>query len=223
MTRTLPFLVVTLFVAATVPSSAELRNIFVPVRTVGLGPIAEPDDYVVVATGGAQQYDARTFLRKEGARSLADAMAGENLHLGGELHEAVAEALLEAGLEVVPSDAKDARIKLAVAIMPNTVAYSDQTLGDDLMPGFTVRLFVTDARTGRFLKTDSILYGQTTARGVRTVYPDARYRFSSVDALLADPKSAAEGFRAGITAIAKEIAKGMGGGTLTTASAPRGR
>ena len=36
-------------------------------------------------------------------------------------------------------------------------------------------------------------------------------------------ETAAEGFRAGITAIAKEIAKGMGGGTLTPASAPRGR
>lgn len=211
MTRALAVILLTLLLAP-VPSSAELRNTYVPIRTVALGPIADPDDYVVVATGTAQQYDSRTFLAHDGARSLSDAMASEDLHLGGELQSAIAEALLAAGMQVVPGETKGAGVRLLVAIMPNSVAYSDATLGDDLMPGFTVRLFVTDARTGRFLRTESFLYGQSTARGrgVHALYPDARYRFTSVDALLADPKSAAEGFRAGISLVAKEIAKEFG-------------
>ena len=210
MTRVLACLLLTLLLAP-VPSSAELRNTYVPIRTIALGPIADPDDYAVVANGAAEQYDSRTFLKRDGARSLADAMASEDLHLGNELHEAIAEALLTAGMQVVPGETKGAGVRLLVALMPNTVAYSDSTLGDDLMPGFSVKVFVTDARTGRFLKTDSFLYGQVKERrGVHALYPDARYRFTSVDALLADPKSAAEGFRAGITLVAKEIAKEFG-------------
>ena len=207
--RALALLLLTLLLAP-VPSSAELRNTYVPARTVALGPIADPDDYEVLAAGTARQYDPRTFLPTEGARSLADAMASEDLHLGAELHGAIAEALLAAGLQVVPPDQRGANLKLLVAIMPHTVVYSDSTLGDDLMPGFVVKLFVTDARSGRFLKTDSILYGQSTTRNAHVLYPDARYRFTSVDALLADPKSAAQGFRAGVDLVAKEIAKDLG-------------
>ena len=210
MTRGLAFLLLALIVAAPVPSSAELRDKFTPIRIVGLGPIADPDNYEVVANGAADQYDSRTFLPHTGARSLKEAMDSQDLHMGAELREAIIEGLLGAGIEVVPAETRGATLKLLVAIMPNTTLYSDAALGDDLMPGFMVKLFVTDARSGRFLKTDSIVYGQSRRRADHSLFPDARYRFSSVDALLADPKSAADGFRAGIEKVAQEIVKEFG-------------
>lgn len=210
MTRARILLLLSLLVAGSVPASAELRDVLVPIRTVGLGPIADPDDYAVMSANGGPQYDSRTFVSGAGGGlSLAEAMAREDLHLGAELHDAIAEALLAQGMRVAPAEADGASVKLLVAIMPSSVSYSDVALGDDLIPGFTVKLFVTDAKNGRFLMTDSILYGQSTRRGEHAVFPDARYRFSSVEALLADPKSAAQGFRAGITAVADEIAKDL--------------
>ena len=96
---------------------------------------------------------------------------------------------------------------LVAAILPRTVGYSDAVLGDDLMPGFAVRVFLMDAKNNSILSSVRILYGQGEGRDARVLFPDARYRFTSVEALLSDPKSAAAGIRAGVVPVAAEIAK----------------
>jgi hypothetical protein len=206
--RKAPLLVLALSVLA-LPSRAEMRDAIVHIRTVSLGEIGEPDDYAIVSGNGGAQYDSRTFVQNGGhsAHTLNDAMASAGFHLGEELKLAIADALLSAGHTVVPPGAKDADIRLVAALLPRTVGYSDAVLGDDLMPGFAVRVFLMDAKTNAILYTGRILYGQGGERGARVLYPDARYRFTSVDALLSDPAAAAAGFRAGVAPVAAEIAK----------------
>jgi hypothetical protein len=204
---------------------AEMRDAIMHVRTVSLGEIGDPDDYNIVSANGGGKYDSRTFVPNQSGVSngaapdaahphtLTDAMQTAGFHLGEELKLAIADALLTAGHTVVPAEAKDADVRLVTAIVPRSAGYSDAVLGDDLMPGFTVRVFLMDVKSNRILFTSRFFYGQTAeaaqARGTRIVYPDARYRFTSVDALLSDPQSAAAGIRAGVVPVAAEIAKAV--------------
>jgi hypothetical protein len=188
------------------PASAELRDSYTPVPIVALGQIEEPDDYVVLSTGGGQD-DARAISLARGApATLAQAMESQDLHLGAELKTAIAEALLSKRLKVVPADGQKAHYRLDVAIPVHTVTYSDTAKDDSLLPGFVVLVMVRDMRTGEIRARDRIVYGRTDIESAHTLDCDERFRFASEDALLADPKTAADGLRAGITAVAQEIA-----------------
>ena len=112
-----------------------------------------------------------------------------------------------AGYRVQPNGA-DAT--LTVAIVPHSAAYSDEVLGDDLMPGFAVSFTLSDAGSGAVRVKGRVLYGEAAGPSAHALYPDARFRFTSAEAVLADPKSAAEGFRAGIALVAKDIAAELG-------------
>jgi hypothetical protein len=196
----LPILLLALFAA---PAFAAAPG------SVALVTIAEPDGYAVLSSSGAPQYDSRTFIAPgTGApASFAQAMAAENLHLGRELAASLTEALQRAGTRVLAGNESRADAKLTVAIAPHSVAYSDEVLGDDLMPGFAVSVVLSDAGSGAVRFARRILYGEAGGPSAHALYPDARFRFTSAEAVLADPKSAAEGFRAGIALVADEIAR----------------
>jgi hypothetical protein len=190
------------------PAAAELRDSYTPVTIVALGPIEEPDDYVLLNAGPGKD-DARAISLARGAPaqpSFAQAMAGQDLHLGEELRTAIAEALLTKRLKVVPANGEKAHYRLDVAIPVHTVTYSDTAKDDSLVPGFVVLVMVRDMRTGEIRARDRIVYGRTDIESAHTLDSDERFRFASEDALLADPKTAADGLRAGVTAVAKEIA-----------------
>ena len=189
------------------PASAELRDSYTPIPIIALGDVEEPDDYVVLTAGVAQD-DARAISLARGApqASFAQAMAGQDLHMGEELHAAIAEALLGKRLKVVPADGQKAHYRLDVAIPVHTVTYSDSATDDSLLPGFVVLVMVRDMRTGEIRARDRIVYGRTDIESAHTLDCDARFRFATEDALFADPKTAADGLRAGIAAVAQEIA-----------------
>ncbi|HEY4265447.1 MAG TPA: hypothetical protein VGM72_09020 [Micropepsaceae bacterium] len=191
--RFMGILSIPILCALTGPASAELRDSYTPVTIVALGTIAEPDDYAVLSNGTPQP-------------SFAQSMAGQDLHLGEELHSAIAAALLAKKLKVIPADGENAHYRLDVAIPLHTVAYSDSVTDSELMPGFVVLVMVRDMRTGEIRLRDRIVYGRTDIESGHVIDGDARYRFASEDALLAHPKMAAEGLRAGIAAVADEIA-----------------
>lgn len=190
------------------PAAAELRDSYTPVPIVALGPIEEPDDYVVLTAGGKD--DAREISLARGAPpaqpSFAQAMAGQDVHLGEELRTAIAEALLTKRLKVVPANGEKAHYRLDVAIPVHTVTYSDTAKDESLLPGFVVLVMVRDMRTGEIRARDRIVYGRTDIESSHTLDCDQRFRFASEDALLADPKTAADGLRAGVAAVAQEIA-----------------
>ena len=188
------------------PASAELRDSYTPVPIVALGPIAEPEDYVVLSMGGGKD-DARAISLDSGTpATFAQAMEGQDLHLGAELRAAIAEALLSKRLKVVPAGGQKAHYRLDVAIPVHTVTYSDTAKDDSLLPGFVVLVMIRDMRTGEIRARDRIVYGRTDIESMHMLDCDERFRFSSEDALLADPKTAADGLRAGIYAVAQEIA-----------------
>jgi len=74
------------------------------------------------------------------------------------------------------------------------------------MPGFVALVMVRDMRTGEVLLRDRIVYGRTEFESNHVLDCDTRFRFASEDALLSDPKAAADGLRAGVAAVAGEIA-----------------
>jgi hypothetical protein len=187
------------------------KTVLTRIHIIALVAIAEPDGYVVVsARGNGSQYDSRTFIPGAGAeaaqQTFGQAIAAQKLRLGAELYEAVTDALKHDGYRIV-SSGQAADAALEIAFPPGTVQYSDAVLGDDLMPTFAISVRLIDTRTRAVLLGERILYGQPADRNAHALYPDARYRFSSVDALLADPVSAAEGLHAGIASIAQEIGK----------------
>ena len=190
------------------PASAELRDSYTPIPVVALGPIEEPDDYVVL-TAGVGKDDARAISlarRAQPKPSFAQAMADQDVHLGAELRTAIAEALLTKRLKVIPADGQKAHYRLDVAIPVHTVTYSDTAKDDSLLPGFVALVMVRDMRTGEIRARDRIVYGRTDIESAHTLECDERFRFASEDALLADPKAAADGLRAGVAAMAQEIA-----------------
>jgi hypothetical protein len=173
-------------------------------HVIALSQIAEPGAYRIVSSAALDQYDSRSFVSGAGeGKSFAEAMAAQNLHLGAELFAALRSALMRGGFSV----GSNADAILTAGIEPGSVQYTDQPLGDDLMPSYAVTLTLKDAKTGMVLLDTRILYGETSGDGVRAIYPDARYRFTSPGAVMADPVSAAEGLRAGLPLIAAEIAK----------------
>jgi hypothetical protein len=205
--RRMGILLIPILCALTGPASAELRDSYTPITIVALGDIAEPDDYIVLATGAAQD-DARAIsLDRSGAQgSFAQTMAGQDLHLGNELHTAIAAALLDKKLKVIPAGAQKAHYRLDVVLPVHTVTYSDSAKDAQLAPGFVVLMMVRDLRTGEIKLRDRIVYGRTDIESRHTLDADQRYRFESEEALLADPKAAADGLRAGVAAVATEIA-----------------
>jgi hypothetical protein len=191
--------------ASIAPASAELRDSYTPVPIIALGPIAEPDDYVVLSAGASDDTHAISLDRNTPA-TLAQAMEGQDLHLGAELKAAIAEALLDKRMKVIPAGGQKAHYRVDVAIPVHTVTYSDTPKDDSLLPGFVVLVMVRDMRTGEIRARDRIVYGRTDIESVHTLDCDERFRFASEEALLADPKLAADGLRAGVAAVAKEIA-----------------
>jgi hypothetical protein len=205
--RLMGILSIPIVCALTGPAAAELRDAYVPVTIVALSPIAEPDDYIVLAASPPDDSVARD---KNAVRArFAESMAAEDLHLGDELHSAIAAALLEKKLKVIPANGEKAHYRLDVAIPVHTVTYSDTPADSGLMPGFVVLVMVRDMRTGEIRLRDRIVYGRTDIESGHLIDGDPRYRFASEEALLGDPKSAAEGLRAGVQAVASEIARLM--------------
>lgn len=180
------------------------------IHAIALAAIAEPSTYRIVSSvTDAGQYDSRTFVTGGGkpAKPFAEAMAEQNLHLGVELFERLRGNLTRAGFALSAPAAADA--VLQIAFSPAEALYSDAALGDDLMPSFAVSFRLTDARTRDLIAAETVFYGQSDAGAPHALFPDARYRFTSPDALIADPQAAAEGLRAGIPLIADEIAAAL--------------
>jgi hypothetical protein len=180
------------------------------IHAIALAPIAEPAAYRIVSSAtDAGQYDSRTFVTGGGkpAKPFAEAMAEQNLHLGAELFERLRQNLTRAGFALSAPAAAEA--VLQVAFSPAEALYSDAALGDDLMPSFAVSVRLSDARTRNLITGETVYYGQGENGAAHTLYPDARYRFTSPDALIADPQAAAEGLRAGLPLIADEIAAAL--------------
>ena len=179
------------------------------IHTIALAPIAEPETYGIVSSAANfGQYDSRTFVPSAGApRSFADAMAERNLHLGAELFARLQQVMMRAGVLVLAPGAANAEATLEIAFTPATALYTDAVLGDDLMPSFSVTFRLIDTRTKQALVNERITYGESDTSAPHMFYPDARFRFTSPDALIADPASAAEGLRAGIPVVAGEIVR----------------
>lgn len=195
--------------AITAPALAELRDAYTPITIISLSDIADPDDYFVLSNASPVD-DARAIsLDMGGPASFAQAMESQDLHLGDELHTAIAAALLDKKLKVIPAGGEKAHYRIDVAIPTHTAGYSDSAADSELLPGFVVLVRVRDLRTGETRLRDRIVYGRTDIESPHTLDGDARFRFASEDALLADPKAAADGFRVGIAAVAAEIAKIM--------------
>jgi hypothetical protein len=203
-------LLMSVMCAVAAPASAELRDSYTPVPVVALGEIAEPDQYLVLSAAPAPD-DARAISldHSNPQADFTEQMARQDLHLGGELRAALAEELLGKRMKVIPANGQKAHYRLDVAIPVNTVSYSDTPSDMGLLPGFVALVMVRDMRTGEVLARDRIVYGRTEIESAHMLDCDTRFHFSSEDALLADPKAAADGFRAGITAVAHEIATMM--------------
>jgi hypothetical protein len=126
-------------------------------------------------------------------------MAKENLRLGAELRTRIEEALTRAGLRV--SDAAGAEI--SISFSPEGARYSDAVLGDDFTPSYSAILRFSGGNAPPTEFRVTYAEGET---GAHTISPDARFRFTSQDALLTEPSAAAEGLRAGLLPMANEIA-----------------
>jgi hypothetical protein len=171
-----------------------------PMPSIRLQPIAEPAYAIVSSSADLGQYDSRTFVPQGAAQiSFAQSMARENLHLGTELRTRIEEALTRAGLRV--STVADR--ELSVIFSPDGARYSDEVLGDDFTPSYSIILRLT---AGKASPVEFRITYAEGANGPHTISPDARFRFTSQDALLTEPSAAAEGLRAGLLPMANEIA-----------------
>lgn len=172
-----------------------------PIGTVRLPPIAEPAYAIVSTSADSGQYDSRTFVPQGATRmSFAEVMARENLDLGAELRTRIEEALTRVGLRVSDSAAA---AELSISFSPEGARYSDAVLGDDFTPSYSaiLRFSGGNAPPAEF----RITYAEGE-NGPHIISPDARFRFTSQDALLTDPSAAAEGLRAGLLPMAAKIA-----------------
>jgi hypothetical protein len=191
-------LAATFFAVSVIVSFAHAAAL---VHTVRVAPIAEPVYAIVSSSASAGQYDSRSFVPQSAERlSFAQSMERQNVHLGAELRARVEETLTRAGLPVSEA-AADA--ELSIRFSPEGARYSDAVLGDDFAPSYLVILRVSNKNAAP--REFRISYGEGD-NGPNTLYPDAGFRFTSPDALTADPSAAAEGLRAGLLPLAAEIA-----------------
>jgi hypothetical protein len=142
-------------------------------------------------------------------------MARQNLHLGAELKEAVAQALRNGGYRVVedgnagPIDAVlDIRIDGASPPAFQSPLYASH--GGDFEPEFFAVAKLTDSKTKNTLFFHTYIYRNNSIEPIKSlgtlIRPDSKYAFKTSKAPFENPQLAAEGFRAAEPLIAQGIA-----------------
>lgn len=163
------------------------------------------------------------FLYKKASQDLDSrftaTMASQGLKLGCELREGIERSLSQLGYDVVPVDTAreqpsemladygrlnlDADAVLDVAVQHST--YERRAWGK-VGPSLTVTLRLVDLRSGRqlFLRTYRYDFYAATI-GYTNLRPPEEFGFEEIEAVLANPKVAVEGFRAAIPMILADL------------------
>jgi hypothetical protein len=157
----------------------------------------------------ARQFVQRVDITDQGDQSFSELMARQNLHLGAELKTAIARELGADGYSVIDDPATaDAVLEFTIGgIIPvNAPAYA--AAATSFEPEYTVRVTLRDRKTQRRLFHRLYLYRDNTFSpldGSLLIRPDPKYSFSTAEVLFNNPAQAAEGFRAGLSEIAKSV------------------
>ncbi|GEM_PF-6452690 len=173
------------------------------VRSIAIKPVDEPS--IIAAT----QFVLRADSFKMKGQDFGDLMAAQNLRLGAELRALVAKELDADGYQVIDDPTgSDAVLELEITGFPpvNRPAYA--AAAANFEPEFTVSAKLTGAKDKKTLFRRIYVYRDNSISpidGSLLIRPEQKYAFPSAQALFGHPELAAEGFRAGLSTIAKSV------------------
>jgi len=147
-------------------------------------------------------------VEPKGGDSFSDAMAKAGLHLGAEMKAAIAQSLRDDGYQVDDAAAADAILEVEFGGAPPNSDPMYEAAGAGFKPEYSVNVRLRDARTKKSLFHQFYVYRDNSISpidGTILLKPDAQYEFQNADAIAADPKRAADGFRAAIPLVAGSV------------------
>ncbi len=181
----------------------------------GVNVINHPGQYFGLIGGLVQVSEASAKMKRLNT-AVDPAQTRLRERFGGRLRERLGAAGYESSAAVVPSPLKDdqflanakqqTQADLFVRVELDA-AYLAQTPTSDYVPHINVNVKAFDSKTGAALYEERFTYGLPLL-GTNAIHiePDARYRFKDIDALVADPQRARDGWFAGVDAITEKIA-----------------
>ena len=204
--------------AAASPSADELRTI----HSIALAPSANPMHFglaigdlgtaisegLAVGPGAAAGVLSSSLAVSERGDTLTDALMSQNLWLGEELKEAVAEALRRDRFEVTDLGSGAAPSDAILKLVISQSRYERRVWGK-IGPHVVVVATLAQRVTGRRLFHRIYLYDMHTISIPPTLglTPSDRFGFDTPEEVLSHPAIVAAGFRAAIPMIASDIAR----------------
>lgn len=198
------------------------------IKKIGLVKVGNPADYSVVLVhhpgasfgliggliaAGDIDTKSKTFTQQQ---------VDKYVRLGPDLTEALSQALVDDGFEVILVDAGDKpRTEFLKTYPPadcdayldatiQTAGYWAQFVSTPYLPTMFVPARLVDARNKTVLYTATVYVTDGgVPKGAEQIYPNAAYGFQDFSALKADPDRAAEGLKGATQTVAKQIAKDL--------------
>ena len=176
------------------------------VNTIAIQKVDEP------------KYYAFTYFVAHQNPVLADdnqefntAMERQNLHLGAELADAVAQALRGDGYKIANADEADAVMNLTVGgFLPDQPGPTYSAHAAAFEPELTIKARLTDTKTKKTLFQQLYLIANNSIKpmdGTIMLVPDEKYYLASTKDLFGKSDVAAAGFRSALLLVADHIAQ----------------
>jgi hypothetical protein len=174
------------------------------IHTIQLAGFAEPDYTItrrfVLNTSTAEPRDNVDF---------GTLLANSGLHLGAETKAAIAAALRKDGYQIDDgTGSADAILEVKFGGVPPNGLPMYESAAAGFKPEFSVDAALKDAKTKRNLFHQFYTYRDNSISpidGTILLKPDPQFEFGRAEDLYADPKRAADGFRAAVPLVAESI------------------
>jgi hypothetical protein len=165
------------------------------------------------AIAGADMHTKGTRLTE----ALVPGQTRLQQRLGDVLSQALGGAGYESTLFVLPKNTRDDDMLMisrtkgpagdAVLTLRFTGSYIAAGSTSDYFPNLRLRAILADANSGKVLYRTFLSYGQADPATPSVHFAsDESYRFSTIDALIADPAKARQGLIAGLETMARQLA-----------------
>jgi hypothetical protein len=181
----------------------------------GINVMNHPGQYFGLIGGLVQVSEASAKMQRLNT-AVDPAQTRLRERFGGRLRERLGAAGYESSAAVVPSPLKDDQFLANVKQQTQAdlfvrveldAAYLAQTPTSDYVPHINVSVKAFDSKTGAALYEERFSYALPLL-GTKAIHiePDPRYRFKDMEALVADPQKARDGWFAGVDAISEKVA-----------------